>query len=157
MHPPYVAVVGPGDGATDADRTHARRAGAWLAGQGVVVLSGGLGGVMGATAEGVRDGGGTCVGLLPGPSRAEAHPAHTVAIPTGLGEMRNALLVRAADAVLAINTSWGTMSEVALAVRTGVPVVMLGGWPMPAPGVEVTDDLDNALARVLAYARERRV
>jgi uncharacterized protein (TIGR00725 family) len=155
MHPPYVAIVGPGDGATDADRTHARAAGEWLARQGIVVLSGGLGGVMGATAEGVRDGGGTCVGLLPGSSRAEAHPAHTVAIPTGLGELRNGLLVRAADAVLAINTSWGTMSEIALAVRTATPVVMLGGWPMPAPGVIVTDSLDDALVRVATLARER--
>lgn len=155
MHPPYIAVIGPGDGATDDDRTHARDAGERLAREGVVVLSGGLGGVMGAAAEGVRAGGGTCVGLLPGSSRAEAHPAHSVAIPTGLGEMRNALLVRAADAVLAINTSWGTMSEVALAVRTGVPVVMLGGWSMPAPGVVVTDSLDEALERVIAYAHER--
>jgi uncharacterized protein (TIGR00725 family) len=155
MHPPYVAVIGPAAGATDEDRTHAHRAGQWLAGQGVVVLNGGLGGVMGATAEGVRDGGGTCIGILPGPTRADAHPAHTFAIPTGLGELRNGLLVRAADAVLAINTSWGTMSEIALAVRTGVPVVMLGGWAMPAAGVDVTDDLDDALARVLAYARER--
>jgi uncharacterized protein (TIGR00725 family) len=155
MHPPYVAIVGPGAGATEPDRAHARRAGEWLARQGVVVLSGGLGGVMGATAEGVRDGGGVCVGLLPGSSRAEAHPAHSVAIPTGLGELRNGLLVRAADAVLAINTSWGTMSEIALAVRTEVPVVLLGGWTMPAPGVVVTDSLDDALDRVLAYARDR--
>jgi uncharacterized protein (TIGR00725 family) len=157
MHPPYVAVVGPGAGATEDDRSNARRAGEWLARQGIVVLSGGLGGVMGATAEGVRDGGGTCVGLLPGSSRAEAHPAQTIAIPTGLGELRNGLLVRAADAVLAINTSWGTMSEIALAVRTDVPVVMLGGWPMPASGVVVTDSLDEALDRVAAYARNRAV
>ncbi|MGH3456437.1 MAG: TIGR00725 family protein [Nocardioidaceae bacterium] len=155
MSPPYVAIVGPGAGATDADRDHARRAGAWLAREGAIVLSGGLGGVMGATAEGVRDGGGVCIGLLPGSSRAEAHPAHTIAIPTGLGELRNGLLVRASDAVLAINTSWGTMSEIALAVRTEVPVVMLGGWTMPASGVHVTDSLDEALAKVLAYANER--
>lgn len=155
MSPPYVAIVGPGAGATDADRDHAHRAGAWLAQHGAIVLSGGLGGVMGATAEGVHDGGGVCIGLLPGSSRAEAHPAHTFAIPTGLGELRNGLLVRASDAVLAINTSWGTMSEIALAVRTEVPVVMLGGWTMPASGVHVTDSLDDALAQVLAYAKER--
>jgi uncharacterized protein (TIGR00725 family) len=155
VHPPYVAIIGPGAGATDTDRDHARSAGEWLARQGAIVLNGGLGGVMGASAEGVRDGGGVCVGILPGSSRAEAHPAHTVAIPTGLGELRNGLLVRAADAVLAINTSWGTMSEIALAVRTEVPVVMLGGWAMPAPGVHVTDSLDEALDTVLAYARAR--
>lgn len=155
MTAPYVAIVGPGAGATDTDRDYARRAGAWLARHGVIVLSGGLGGVMGATAEGVRDGGGVCVGLLPGSSRAEAHPAHTIAIPTGLGELRNGLLVRAADAVLAISTSWGTMSEIALAVRTEVPVVMLGGWTMPASGVHVTDSLDEALDQVLAYASNR--
>ena len=72
---------------------------------------------------------------LPGDTRDEAAPGLTVALPTGLGEMRNALLVRTADVVVCIGGSWGTLSELALAVRTGVPVIALRSWvPAPAPG-----------------------
>lgn len=131
----YVAVVGPGEGASAEEVEAARLAGRLLAEAGVVVITGGLGGVMAAAAEGARQAGGLSVGLLPGPDRSDADAAHTITIPTGLGELRNGLVVRAADAVLCIGGSWGTLSEVALAVRTGVPVVAVGGWAMPAPGV----------------------
>lgn len=135
----YVAVSGPG-AASDAEVEIARDLGRRLAEAGATVLTGGLGGVMAAAAQGVRDVGGTSVGLLPGPDRAAGSPAHTVLIATGLGELRNGLLVRAADAVVAIGGSWGTLSEVALAVRTGRPLVRVGGWELPeAAGVAVTD------------------
>ncbi len=124
----YVAVVGPGDSATDRDRRLARAVGTLVARRGGVVLTGGLGGVMAAAAEGAAQAGGVSIGLLPGLERAEASPALTHALPTGLGEMRNALLVRCADGVLGVGGSWGTLSEVALARRTGVPLVLLGGW-----------------------------
>jgi len=83
---------------------------------------------MAAAAAGVAEAGGVSIGLLPGIDRFGAAPDLTVAIPTGLGEMRNALIVRTADAVIAVGGSWGTISEVALAVRTGKPVVVIGGW-----------------------------
>ncbi|HJQ44603.1 MAG TPA: dethiobiotin synthetase [Jatrophihabitantaceae bacterium] len=122
----YVAVIGP----ADADQTTcelARSVGGLLAAAGVTVVTGGLGGVMAAAADGATSAGGVAVGLLPGADRADGSP-HTVLLPTGLGELRNALLVRAADGVIAVGGSWGTMSEIALAQRTGVPVVVLGGW-----------------------------
>jgi uncharacterized protein (TIGR00725 family) len=122
----YVAVVGPGDSATATDTELARDLGRLLAQAGAIVLTGGLGGVMAAATEGANAAGGTTVALLPGTDRCAS--AATVAIATGLGEMRNALLVRAADAVIAVGGSWGTLSEVALAMRTGVPVVSIGGW-----------------------------
>ena len=90
-----------------------------LAERGAVVLCGGGTGVMGAAADGAAAGGGTSIGLLPGADRSEAHPSLSFALPTGLGELRNGLLVRAADAVVAVGGSWGTLSEIALAVRTG--------------------------------------
>ncbi len=124
----YVAVVGPGDAARPADLDAARLTGRLLAEAGAVVLTGGLGGVMCAALEGAAAAGGTGVGLLPGTDRSLGCPVATVLIATGLGEVRNALLVRSADAVIAIGGSWGTLSEVALAVRGGVPVVCLGGW-----------------------------
>lgn len=150
---PYVAVVGPGEGATEEECGQARTAGRLLAEAGAVVVTGGLGGVMGAAAEGAAEAGGTSVGLLPGSDRAEADAAHTLAIPTGLGELRNGLVIRAADAVLCIGGSWGTLSELALAIRTGVPVVALGGWQLPAPGVEPAESVAAAVVRVLDLAR----
>jgi uncharacterized protein (TIGR00725 family) len=97
-----------------------------LAERGAIVLTGGRGGVMAAALDGAVDAGGLSVALQPG---AEREPcAASIVLPTGLGELRNALLVRCADAVIAVGGSWGTLSEVALARRTGVPVVCLGGW-----------------------------
>ncbi len=146
----YVAVIGPGESATDVEVAAARLAGRLLAEAGAVVVTGGLGGVMAAAASGASAAGGLSLGLLPGLDRAAADPAHTVTVPTGLGELRNGLVVRAADAVLCVGGSWGTLSEVALAVRTGVPVVALGGWKLPAPGVLDASDVHEAVRLLLA-------
>jgi uncharacterized protein (TIGR00725 family) len=123
-----VAVVGPGADATPAICAVARDVGRLLAERGTVVLTGGLGGVMAAAAEGATAAGGVAVGLLPGTDRTAANPHATVAIATGLGELRNAVLVRSADAVIAVGGSWGTLSEIALAHRAGLPVVCVEGW-----------------------------
>ena len=128
----YVGVVGPSDASAD-EVADAVAVGLGLAERGHVVVCGGLGGVMEAVSRGAAEAGGVVVGLLPGPSRADANPHVTVAIPTGLGELRNGLLVRSSEVVVSVGGSWGTLSEVALAVRTGVPVVALGGW-------RITDD-----------------
>ena len=99
-----------------------------LAERGAVVLCGGLGGVMAAVARGVRSAGGTCVGLLPGEDPAAAAPDVTVAVPTGMGEMRNALLARACAGMVAIGGGYGTLSEVGLAdKRDQWPSVLSGG------------------------------
>ncbi|WP_421735834.1 TIGR00725 family protein [Cellulomonas sp.] len=125
----YVGVVGPSDASLD-ELDAAEELGRGLAQRGQVVVCGGLGGVMAAVSRGAAAAGGTVVGLLPGSDRADANPDLTVAIPTGLGELRNALLVRSSDVVVSVGGSWGTLSEVALAVRTGVPVIAIGGWRM---------------------------
>ncbi|MGC5583693.1 TIGR00725 family protein [Ornithinimicrobium sp. W1665] len=126
-HAGYVGVVGPGDGATAEQVGLARDVGQALGRRGSVVVTGGLGGVMAAAAQGCRAAGGLSVGLLlPGRERGAAGEHHTVVLPTGLGELRNGLLVRVSDVVVAVGSSWGTLSEVALACRTGVPVVLLG-------------------------------
>lgn len=148
----YVAVVGPGAGAPAEEVARAREAGRLLGRAGAVVVTGGLGGVMAAAAAGAGESGGVSLGLLPGSERSDADPAHTLAVPTGLGELRNGLVVRAADVVLCVGGSWGTLSEIALAVRTGVPVVTLGGWDLPAPGVESAPDVAAAVRRVLELA-----
>jgi uncharacterized protein (TIGR00725 family) len=125
-----VAVIGPGDEATARDRRHAYEVGRRLAEAGAVVITGGLGGVMAEAARGCTEAGGTTVGLLPGSGGGNDYL--TVALPTGMGEMRNALIVRCADGVIAIGGSWGTVSELALAQRTGVPLVSLDGWQIAA-------------------------
>lgn len=127
MATPYVAVVGPSS-ATPEQEADAEAVGRELALVGCVVLTGGYGGVMAAAARGAAAAGGTTVAVLSGDDRSEAAPGHTVVLATGLGEMRNALLVRAADGLVAVGPSWGTLSEVALAMRTGVTVVTLAGW-----------------------------
>ena len=144
----YVGVVGPAD-ASDDEVSDAEALGRGLAQRGHVVVCGGVGGVMAAVARGAADAGGVVVGLLPGTDRADADPHVTVAIPTGLGELRNALLVRSSDVVVSVGGSWGTLSEVALAVRTGVPVVALRGWSLPSdPGLHAVDTVSKALATV---------
>jgi uncharacterized protein (TIGR00725 family) len=126
----YVAVIGAGDRATATECTTAEAVGRLLAERGCILVTGGLGGVMAAAARGAAAGGGVSVGLLPGRDRAGAAPDLTVAIPTGLGELRNGLVVRAVDGVVAVGGSWGTQSEIALAMRTGTPVVVVDGWAM---------------------------
>lgn len=153
--PSYVAVVGPAAGSLagqpgrDDVLAAAYDVGRMLAEHGAVVLCGGGTGVMGAAAEGAASAGGTSIGLLPGPDRSEAHPSLSFALPTGLGELRNGLLVRAADAVVAVGGSWGTLSEIALAMRTGVPVVSLLGWNLP-DGVRRETSAAGAVAAALA-------
>lgn len=122
----YVGVVGPG-AASPEQVAQAVEVGRRLAEHGLVVVTGGLGGVMAGAAAGCAQAGGLSLGLLPGEERAVANPHLTLTVPTGLGEMRNALLVRTCDALVAVGSSWGTVSEIALAARTGVPVVLLDG------------------------------
>ncbi|WP_122818925.1 LOG family protein [Nocardioides pantholopis] len=147
----YVAVVGPADGARPVDLARAAEVGRLLAEQGAVVLTGGHHGVMDAAARGATQAGGEAIGLLPGSDRAAGSPHHTHLLPTGLGELRNGLLVRAADAVLAVGCSWGTLSEIALARRTGVPLVLLEPWDLPEDVGPVAADPADAVA-VLARA-----
>ena len=153
---PYVAVVGPSETSLaslpEADQllTTAFDAGQLLAQRGAVVVCGGGTGVMAAVADGVASAGGTSVGILPGEDRSQAHRSLTVTIPTGLGELRNGLIVRAADGVLAIGGSWGTLSEIALAMRTNVPVVSLQGWVLPEPGVIHHESVPEAVHELLS-------
>ena len=125
--PLYVAVCGPAD-ANEREAAWAEEIGRRLAEAGAVLVCGGLGGVMDAAARGCAAGGGTSIGLLPGDSREGASPHLSAAVPTGVGEARNALVVRAADAVIAVAGEYGTLSEIALALKMDKPVIGLGTW-----------------------------
>lgn len=133
-----VAVVGSGDSESARDAL-AEALGRALAEAGAIVCCGGLGGVMEAACRGAREAGGLTLGLLPGSSHADANPHVSVAVPTGMGEMRNALVVRSAQAVVALDGGEGTLSEVALALKTGKPVIGLRAWSQ-LDGVRVADE-----------------
>lgn len=136
MNGPYVMVSGPGR-ANEREMAWAEEVGRLLAEAGAVVLCGGLGGVMDAVARGASSAGGISVGILPGDTRDGASDGLTVALPTGMGETRNALLVRAADVVIAISGEYGTLSEIAFALKIGRPVVGLVTWELAKDGTAV--------------------
>jgi uncharacterized protein (TIGR00725 family) len=131
---PYVAVIGAGE-ASRSEIDSAEEVGRLLAEAGAVVVCGGLGGVMHAAARGCTSAGGTAIGILPGDDRSPGSPYLTVAISTGLGEARNAIVTRTVDAVIAVGGEFGTLSEIGLALRMGKPVVGLATWSLAkAPG-----------------------
>jgi uncharacterized protein (TIGR00725 family) len=139
--------VGPGEASAE-QQAAAEEVGRLLARRGVVVVCGGLGGVMEAACRGARAEGGTALGILPGLDRGAANPHVSVAVATGLGEARNALVVRAADALIAVGGAYGTLSEIALALKTGKPVIGLGTWGIE--GVEPADGPRAAVDAALA-------
>lgn len=156
---PVVAVVGPAQPSDPAVLTAAREVGAGLAAAGCTIVTGGLGGVMAAAAEGAHDAGGFVVGVLPGEDPAAANEHVDLPVPTGLGEGRNLLIVRLAQVVVAVGGSWGTLSEVALARRRGTPVVSLLGWHIVGPeagdDVIVVHDAASAAQTAVALLEER--
>lgn len=123
----YVAVIGAG-AADEKTSAVARELGILLARQGYTLISGGLGGVMRAASEGARQAGGHTVGLLPGLERGQANEFVEYPVVTGLGHMRNFLVVANADIVIAVEGGWGTLSELALARKIGKPVIAVGRW-----------------------------
>ena len=121
-----IAVVGPGDDAPDDAIDDAEHAARLIASRGWITLCGGrASGVMAAAARGASAVGGVVIGLLPGSDRSDAAPDLAVALPTGLGEARNFVLITASDAVIACGINPGTASEVALALKAGKPVVLV--------------------------------
>jgi uncharacterized protein (TIGR00725 family) len=146
---PYVAVVGAGR-ATAEQVEAAEEVGRGVGEAGAVLVCGGLGGVMEAACRGAKGAGGATLGILPGTRRADANPFVDIAVPTGLGEARNALVVRAADVLIAVGGEYGTLSEIALALKGGKPVVGLDTWEID--GVVSTSSPPDAVRLALERA-----
>jgi len=127
-----VAVCGASQ-ATDDDRSAATAAGRLLAERGFVVVCGGGKGVATAVAAAVTASGGTCIGLLPGDDPDDAAPGISIPIATGLGHLRNALIARSCDAMIAVGGGYGTLSEIAFALVLGKPVVAVNTWRVVRP------------------------
>lgn len=156
MAPMIVAVIG-GETCTPDAESQAEAVGREVARRGCVLICGGRGGVMAAACRGARSQGGHTIGVLPGPDRSEANPWVEFVIVTGLGEARNAVIVRSADAVIAVGGAYGTLSEIAVALKLGRPVVGLGTWQIAIGGAEDTaiirkDDPAEAVEAAVAAA-----
>src|SRR5689334_2611648 len=133
MSPPCIAILGPGENATEEAIDDALLVGRRVAEHGWVMICGGrAAGVMAAAARGVNAAGGLSVGILPGTDRLGASNDLTLSLPTGLGEARNSVIVNAADALIACGMNPGTASEVALALRAGKPTALVRPTPETA-------------------------
>jgi uncharacterized protein (TIGR00725 family) len=157
VHRIYVAVIGAG-ACDDTITAGAEEVGRGLGRAGAVLVCGGRGGVMEAACRGAKAEGGLTVGILPGEDRRQANAFVDVALPSGLGEARNALIARAADVVIAIAGEFGTLSEIALALKMGKPVIGLGTWELskagrPVEAILPARDPAEAVAIALRAAR----
>jgi uncharacterized protein (TIGR00725 family) len=128
----HIGVVGEGV-CSRATARAAERVGAAIAEAGALLLCGGRTGVMEAASRGAARAGGTVVGILPGFSRKDANRWVSIPIVTGMDQARNVVLVRSCDAVIAVGGSYGTLSEIALALKLGVPVIGLRTWKLAQP------------------------
>jgi len=122
-----IGVIGSGDTQKSHDGL-AEEIGEFLGRRGAVLVCGGLSGIMEAASRGCEMAGGVTIGILPGSDKKDANPHIAFPIPTGMGIARNVLLVRASDAVIAMPGGPGTMSEIALAINIGKPVIDFGNW-----------------------------
>lgn len=132
----FVAVIGAAS-CSEEVAAQAEAVGREIARRGAVLICGGRGGVMEAACRGAKAEGGTTVGILPGPDRQGANRYVDIPIATGLGEARNAIVVRTADTVVAVRGGYGTLSEIGLALKMGRPVVGLGTWELQQDGQPV--------------------
>jgi len=128
----YIAVVG-GSSCSEEEKVLARQVGAEIGRKGGVVVCGGGSGVMEAASAGAREAGGTVIGILPGDSTREGNRYLSFAVSTGLGEARNAIIAKTADAMIAVGGEYGTLSEIALALKMGKPVIGLKSWVLKPP------------------------
>jgi uncharacterized protein (TIGR00725 family) len=140
---PVVAVCGAGACGPEL-AARAEEVGRRIAEAGAVLVCGGLGGVMEAAARGAARAGGLTVGILPGDDAGEANPWIQLAVVTEMGHARNAIIVRTADAVVAVGGEYGTLSEIALALKMGKPVVSLSSWEV-SPQVSKAADPEQAV------------
>ena len=141
--PQYIGVIGAG---TCPASTYdiAKDLGFEIGKRGWTLVCGGLQGVMEGAARGCSEAGGMVLGILPGFDKRSANPYITVPIPTGLGDGRNLLVVRSSDVLVAVEGGYGTLSEIALALKAGKPVIGLQTWK-EIPGIQHADDYLEAI------------
>jgi uncharacterized protein (TIGR00725 family) len=137
-----ISVIGDSS-CSPEEATVAEAVGKLLAKKGVTLLCGGLGGVMEAACRGAKSAGGVTVGILPGQDPSTANPWVDIPVVTGMGEARNVAVAKSAQAVIAIGGKYGTLSEIAYALKNGIPVIGLNTWSLSRGGQE-----DDSIVRV---------
>ncbi|TYO98793.1 hypothetical protein EDC39_105162 [Geothermobacter ehrlichii] len=148
-----IGVVGAGQASEKGARL-AEKVGRRLAEAGAVLVCGGLGGVMEAACRGAVRAGGETIGLLPGPDPAAANDHVTLALPTGLGHARNVLIAQVSAALIAVDGEYGTLSEIAIGLKLGRPVVAIGSrWQVP--GIRPVETAEEAVELALRLAEKR--
>jgi len=120
-----------------------------------ILITGGLGGVMEAASKGAKEAGGTVVGILPGFSNKDANAYVTVPVTTGLSHARNVIVVRSADAVIAVAGEYGTLSEIAIALKLGKPVIGINTWEN-IKGVVKADNAEDAVIKAFELIGESK-
>ena len=143
MHGPIIGVIGSGCCSRETEDL-ARQVGTGIARRGGVLICGGLEGVMRAAARGAKEHGGFTVGILPGPDITEANPFIDIAVATNMGQARNAIIVQTAQALVAVAGGYGTLSEIALALKIGKTIVALRP-EFDINGVRRVDTVSEAL------------
>jgi uncharacterized protein (TIGR00725 family) len=147
---PMIAVVGAGK-CSKKLRDMASQVGKYVAEHGGVIVCGGLGGIMEGAARGAKEAGGVTIGILPTDNKDDANEFIDYVIPTGFGEARNIMVIRAADAVVAFPGKYGTLSEMAFALNADKPVVSVNAWRLSDEIEQVEDPVEAAkLAMELA-------
>jgi uncharacterized protein (TIGR00725 family) len=137
---PVVGIIGSGREISPEQYQTAYDVGMYVARRGAALVCGGLGGIMEAASKGAAENSGTVIGILPSSEKTDANPYVTIAVPTGLGVSRNALVVHTADVLIAFPGSFGTLGEMAIALDSGKSVVFLpGAWDLRKAG-----SLENA-------------
>jgi len=125
----FIAVIGGSDVSSEIAGL-AEEVGREIARRGAALVCGGMGGVMEAACKGASEAGGLTISILPGDSRRDANPYVQIPIVTGIGYARNVAVVKSAQAVIAIDGSYGTLTEIGYALQAGIPVIGLGTWSM---------------------------
>jgi uncharacterized protein (TIGR00725 family) len=156
----FIAVIG-GSQCSDDDALLAERIGAELARRGIVLVCGGLGGVMEAACKGASSENGLTIGILPGNNSRDANKYVQIPIVTGLGYARNSIVVQSAQAVIAIDGQYGTLSEIAYAVQYGIPVIGLNTWSLCKDEkfedtIITANDAADAVQKAAEAAQKRR-
>jgi len=154
-----IGVIGGQDGASAEAKKMAVEVGRLIAKSGARLICGGMEGVMEAACRGAKEAGGITIGVLPTGSKADANPYVDIPIVTAMGTARNVIIVRSADAIIAIDGSYGTLSEIAHALDQGKRVISLKSWPLHKAGVakdllvEVSTP-EEAVKLAVGYARD---
>jgi len=150
---PVIGVIGASQ-PTAAGLALAREVGEAVARHGALLVCGGLGGVMTAAARGAAEAGGEVLGLLPGPDADQANPYVTIAVPTNMGHARNVIIAHTAEALIAVEGEYGTLSEMAIGLKLGKPVIVLPGGQSMVGSFTATS-AEEAVTQALARVHER--